>query len=74
MFIFIINSINIPLSCKGNTSYTHLIAASKDLNDKILQKVADRVKERFGVVLNTNNGSTSDPDVFMRIEDVEILD
>mgnify|MGYP000978614320 CR=1 FL=1 len=74
MFIFVINSINIPLSTKGNTSYTHIIAASKDLNDKILQKVADRVKTKFGVTLNPNNGSTSDPDVFLHIEDVDILD
>lgn len=71
MFIF---TLNISLSCKENISYTHLIAASKDLNDKILQKVADRVKTEFGVTLNPNNGSTSDPNVFLHIEDVDILD
>lgn len=74
MFIFILNSINIPLSCKGNISYTHIIATSRSVNGKILQKVADRVKERFGVTLNTNNGSTSDPDVFLCIENVDFLD
>lgn len=71
MFIF---TLNILLSCKENIPYTHLIAASKDLNDEILQKVADRVKEGFGVTLNINNGSTSNPDVFLHIEDVDILD
>lgn len=71
MFIF---TLNILLSCKENIPYTHLIAASKDLNDEILQKVADRVKENFGVTLNINNGKTSNPNVFLQIEDVDVLD
>lgn len=71
MFIF---TLNILRSCKDDISYTHSIAASKDLNDKILQKVADRVKENFGVTLNINNGKTSNPNVFLQIEDVDILD
>lgn len=71
MFIF---TLNILLSCKKDIPYTHLIAASKDLNDKIMQKVADRVKEDFGVTLNINNGKTSNPNVFLQIENVDILD
>lgn len=71
MFIF---ALNILLSCKKDISYTHLIAVSKDLDDKILQKVADRIKERFGIVINTNNGKTSNPNVFLQIEDVDVLD
>lgn len=74
MFIFILNIIDIPLSGKNGTAYTHIIAVSKDLNDKILQKVADRVKENFGVTLNINNGKTSNPNVFLQIEDVDVLD
>lgn len=71
MFIF---TLNILLSCKNDIPYTHIIAVSKDLNDKIMQKVADRVKENFGVTLNINNGKTSNPDVFLHIENVDILD
>jgi hypothetical protein len=74
MFTFILNIIYIPLSGKNKTAYTHIIAVSKDLNDKILQKVADRVKENFGVTLNINNGKTSNPNVFLQIEDVDVLD
>lgn len=74
MFTFILNIIDIPLSGKNGTAYTHIIAVSKDLNDKILQKVADRVKENFGVTLNINNGKTSNPNVFLQIENVDILD
>ena len=70
MFTFMLNIIY----GKNETAYTHIITVSKDLNDKILQKVADRIKERFGVVLNTNNGSTSNPNVFLHIEDVDVLD
>lgn len=35
MFIF---TLNILLSCKNDIPYTHIIAVSKDLNDKIMQK------------------------------------
>lgn len=32
------------------------------------------VKERFGLTLNVMTGKTSDPDTFLSIENVDILD
>lgn len=74
MFTFILNILYIPSSGKNKTTYAHIIAVSKDLNDQIMQKVADRVKEDFGVHLNINNGKTSNPNVFLQIENVDVLD
>lgn len=74
MFTFILNIIDTPLSCKNRTTYAHIIAVSKNLNDQIMQKVADRVNEDFGVTLNINNGKTSNPTVFLQIEYVDVLD
>lgn len=70
MFTFILNILHI----QNETTYAHIIAVSKNLNDQIMQKVADRVKEDFGVTLNINNGKTSNPNVFLQIEDVDVLD
>ena len=70
MFTFIFNILYI----QNETTYAHIIAVSKDLNDQIMQKVADRVKEDFGVTLNINNGKTSNPTVFLQIEYVDVLD
>ena len=70
MFTFILNIIHI----QNETTYAHIIAVSKDLNDQIMQKVADRVEEDFGVTLNINNGKTSNPTVFLQIEYVDVLD
>ena len=74
MFTFILNILYIPFSGKNETAYAHIIAVSKDLNDQIMQKVADRVKEDFGVTLNINNGKTSNPTIFLQIEYVDVLD
>ena len=70
MFTFILNILYI----QNGTTYAHIIAVSKDLNDQIMQKVADRVKEDFGVTLNINNGKTSNPNVFLQISYVDVLD
>ena len=69
MFTFILNILHI----QNETTYAHIIAVSKDL-DQIMQKVVDRVKEDFGVTLNINNGKTSNPNVFLQIEYVDVLD
>lgn len=70
MFTFILNILYI----QNEIPYAHIIAVSKDLNDQIMQKVADRVKKDFGVTLNINNGKTSNPTVFLQIENVDVLD
>ena len=64
MFTFLLNIV-VPHSNKNGTAYTHIIAVANELNEEILQKVANRVKERFGVTLNINNGKTSNPNVFL---------
>ncbi len=70
MFTFILNILYI----QNETTYAHIIAVSKELNDQIMQKVADRVKKDFGVTLNINNGKTIKSNVFLQIEYVDVLD
>lgn len=67
MFIFILNSTN-PLSDQiGTVSHYTVIAATNEITDEVLQKVADRVKERFNLTLDTMTGTTSDPETFLTI-------
>lgn len=74
MFTYILNSSNILAGRKGTVGHHIVIAVAQEVTEENIQKVADRVKTEFGVTLNPNNGSTSDPNIFLHIEDVDVLD
>lgn len=74
MFTFILNSSNLLQDKKGTVGYYAVIAATQEVTEETIQQVKRMVKERFGLTLNVMTGKTSDPDTFLSVENVDILD
>lgn len=73
MFTFILNSTN-PLSDQiGTVSHYTVIACADEITEEVLQQVSDRVKKRFGLILDTMTGKTSDPETFLTISTTTFL-
>ena len=73
MFTFILNSSNLLQDKKGTIGHYAVIAVAHEVNEENLQKVADQVKERFGLTLDTMTGTTSDPETFLTISTTTLL-
>ena len=56
----------------GTVGHYKVIATSCTISNN-LQRVADKVKEEFGLTLDITNGTTSDPETFLSIENVPFL-
>lgn len=64
MFTFILNSSN------GRHA---VIAVAHKVDEETLQKIANQVKDRFGLTYDPITGKISDPEIILSISDVPLL-
>lgn len=74
MITFILNSTNLLQDKKGTVGHHAVVACAEEVTEETIQKIKGMIKERFGLTLNVMTGKTSDPDTFLSIENVDILD